>query len=99
LGRYVCCINKIMKKQIAKPRQTRIDFIWQRSTANAPGSSFEFKVPAGAKVPVTYYHEQFVETVYGPERIITFTVECKAVDITPGETCFIPRRAVYGSGN
>jgi hypothetical protein len=30
---------------------------------------------------------------------MTFTVEGKAIDIAPGETCFIPRGAVHGFNN
>jgi hypothetical protein len=31
--------------------------------------------------------------------VMTFTVEGKAIDIIPGETCFIPRGAVHGFNN
>jgi hypothetical protein len=30
---------------------------------------------------------------------VTFTVEGKPVDISPGESCFIPRGAVHGFNN
>jgi hypothetical protein len=30
---------------------------------------------------------------------VTFTVDGKAIDIRPGETCFIPRGAVHGFDN
>ena len=60
---------------------------------------FEFAVPAGAKVPMPHYHEHFDETIYGLAGIMTFTVEGKAIDIAPGETCFIPRGAVHGFEN
>lgn len=88
-----------MKKETIKAGPSTIDFLLEAADTNGSAAMFEFTVPAGAKVPVTYYHEHFEETVYGLERIITFTVEGKAIDIMPNETCFIPRGAVHGSDN
>ena len=56
-------------------------------------------VPAGARVPLPHYHEHFDEIIYGLSGILTFTVDGKAIDIAPGETCFIPRGAVHGFRN
>jgi quercetin dioxygenase-like cupin family protein len=44
-------------------------------------------------------HKHYDETIYGVAGVITFTVEGKAVDIGPGEACFIPRGAVHGFNN
>ena len=60
---------------------------------------FEFTVPVGAKVPLPHSHQHYDETIYGVAGVITFTVEGKAVDIAPGESCFIPRGAVHGFNN
>ncbi len=60
---------------------------------------FEFMVPVGARVPMPHYHRDYDETIYGLEGAITFTVEGKAVDLGPGESCFIPRGAVHGFNN
>ncbi|MEO8764651.1 MAG: hypothetical protein ABI416_10210 [Ginsengibacter sp.] len=88
-----------MKKETAIAAQSTIDFLLETAETNGPATMFEFTVPAGAKVPVTYYHEQLNETIYGVERIITFTVEAKAIDIAPGEKHFIPCVAVPGMAN
>lgn len=85
-----------MKTETTNAGQTTIDFLLEASANGGCAAAFEFTVPAGAKVPVTYYHERFNETIYGVERIITFTVEARAINIAPGETCFIPRAAVQG---
>jgi len=85
----------IMKKEISKAGQVSMDFLLEAPDANGSATMFAFTVPAGAQVPVTYYHERFEETIYGLERIITFTVEGKAIDIMPNETCFVPRAAVH----
>jgi quercetin dioxygenase-like cupin family protein len=86
-----------MKNETIKASQNTIDFLLETADTNGSAAMFEFTVPAGAKVPVTYYHEHFNETIYGVERIITFTVEAKAIDIAAGETCFIPLNAVNGA--
>jgi quercetin dioxygenase-like cupin family protein len=80
-----------MKKETIKSAQTTIDFLLEAGDTNGAATMFEFTVPTGARVPVTYYHEHLNETIYGVERIITFTVEAKAIDIVQGETSLIPR--------
>ncbi len=84
-----------MQKQTSKANQISMDFLLQASDSNGGASMFEFTVPAGTKVPVTYYHEHLEETIFGLDRIITFTVEGIAIDSTPGETYFIPRSGVH----
>ena len=88
-----------MKKEIIKAGQITIDFLLEAADTNGSAAMFEFTVPAGARVPVPHYHENFDETIYGLAGIMTFTVEGKAIDIAPGETCFIPRGAVHGFDN
>jgi quercetin dioxygenase-like cupin family protein len=89
----------IMKKEVIKAGQIIIDFLLEAEDTNGSASMFEFTVPAGAKAPIPHYHEHFDETIYGLAGVMTFTVEGKAIDITPGETCFISRGAVHGFNN
>ena len=88
-----------MKTETIKAGQISIDFLMEAADTNGSAAMFEFTVPAGAKVPIPHYHEHFDEIIYGLEGIMTFTVEGKAIDIAPGETCFIPRGAVHGFDN
>ena len=88
-----------MKKETIKVGQVAIDFLLEAADTNGSAAMFEFTVPAGAKVPTPHYHEHFDETIYGLAGIMTFTVEGEAIDIIPGETCFIPRGAVHGFNN
>ena len=88
-----------MKKETIKVGQIIIDFLLEAADTNGSAAMFEFTVPAGAKVPVAHYHENFDETIYGLAGVITFTVDGEAIDILPGETCFIPRGAVHGFDN
>ena len=88
-----------MKNETIRCGEVSIDFLVEAADTNGSAAMFEFTVPAGAKVPVPHYHEHYDETIYGLEGVITFTVEGKAIDIAPGETCFIPRGAVHGFNN
>jgi quercetin dioxygenase-like cupin family protein len=88
-----------MKRETIKAGQIIIDFLLEAADTNGAAAMFEFTVPVGAKVPVPHYHEHYDETIYGLEGTLTFTVDDKAIDIRPGETCFIPRGAVHGFDN
>lgn len=88
-----------MKDEIIRVGQIGIRFLLEAADTNGSVAMFEFTVPAGAKVPVPHYHKAYDETIYGVEGVVTFTVEGKAVDIGPGQTCFIPRGAVHGFNN
>ena len=76
-----------------------VTFLLQAADTNNSVAMFEFTVPVGAKVPLPHFHEQYDETIYGVEGVMTFTVEGTAVEIGPGESCFIPRGAVHGFNN
>lgn len=88
-----------MKKEIIQAGQIQIEFLLEAADTNGSAAVFEFTVPAAAKVPIPHYHEHFDETIYGLSGVVTFTVDGKAVDIAPGETCFIPRGAIHGFDN
>ena len=88
-----------MRKETIKAGQVIIDFLLEAADTNDAAAMFEFTVPVGAKVPIPHYHEHYDETIYGLAGTLTFTVEGKAIDIQPGETCFIPRGAVHGFDN
>ena len=88
-----------MKNEIIRIGQIGIRFLLEAAETNGSVAMFEFTVPVGAKVPMPHSHKHYDETIYGVAGIITFTVEGKAVDIAPGESCFIPRGAVHGFNN
>jgi quercetin dioxygenase-like cupin family protein len=88
-----------MKDEIIRIGQIGIRFLLEAAETNGAVAMFEFTVPVGAKVPMPHSHKHYDETIYGVAGIITFTVEGKAVDIAPGESCFIPRGAVHGFNN
>jgi quercetin dioxygenase-like cupin family protein len=88
-----------MRSETIQVGQIGIRFLLESADTNGALAMFEFTVPVGAKVPLPHYHERYDETIYGVAGVVTFTVEGKAVDIGPGETCFIRRGAVHGFNN
>ena len=88
-----------MKNEIIQVGQVGIRFLLEGADTNGSLAMFEFTVPAGAKVPVPHSHKHYDETIYGVEGVLTFTVEGKPVEISPGDTCFVPRGAVHGFNN
>ena len=88
-----------MKNEMIHMGQIGVRFLLEGADTNGSMAMFEFMVQAGAKVPLPHYHKAYDETVYGVEGVMTFTIEGKAVDLGPGEACFIPRGAVHGFNN
>lgn len=88
-----------MKTELIRIGQIEVRFLLDAADTAGSVAMFEFTVPVGAKVPLPHYHEQYDETIYGVRGVMTFTVEGKALDIGPGESCFIPRGAVHGFDN
>ena len=59
-----------MKKETIKAGQITIDFLMEAADTNGSAAIFEFTVPAGARVPIPHYHENFDETIYGLAGVI-----------------------------
>jgi quercetin dioxygenase-like cupin family protein len=60
---------------------------------------FEFTVPPGAKVPAAHRHDGYVETIYGLEGTLTWTVEGEEATTGVGEALRIPRGAAHRFDN
>ena len=88
-----------MKNEIIRVGQIGIRFLLEAADTKGSMAMFEFTVPVGAKVPLPHSHQNYDETIYGVEGVLTFTVEGKAVEIGPGDCCFVPRGAVHGFDN
>ena len=88
-----------MKQERINVGQITIDFLLEAADSNGSAAMFEFTVPAGARVPVPHYHENFDEVIYGLSGVLTFTVNGEPIDIGPGESCFIPRGAIHSFNN
>jgi quercetin dioxygenase-like cupin family protein len=88
-----------MAQEIIRIGQIEVRFRLASSDTNGQLAAFEFTVPAGAKVPVPHSHERYDETIYGLEGVMTFHVNGRVTEVSPGEMLFIPRGAVHGFNN
>jgi quercetin dioxygenase-like cupin family protein len=69
---------------------------------NSSGSvaAFEVIVPGGQRLAgPAHSHDQFEETIYGVEGVLTWTVEGQQIDVGPGQALCIPRGAVHRFDN
>jgi|SRR6185312_9152899 len=85
--------------EIIRIGQVSVRFLLESNDTKNQMAMFEFNVPAGAKVPLPHSHENYDETVYGIEGVVTFTVNGVPHNIGAGESLFIPRGAVHGFNN
>ena len=86
-------------KEVIHLGQVSVRFLRESKDTDGQLTMFEFMVPVAAKVPIPHYHENFDETIYGLEGVLTYTVAGNTLQIGPGETYFIPRGVVHGFNN
>jgi quercetin dioxygenase-like cupin family protein len=61
---------------------------------------FELSVPAAERLAApAHSHDQFEETIYGIEGVLTWTVDGRPIDVGPGQALCIPRGAVHRFDN
>ena len=61
---------------------------------------FELSVPSAQRLAApAHSHDQFEETVYGIEGVLTWTVDGRQIDVGPGQALCIPRGAVHRFDN
>jgi quercetin dioxygenase-like cupin family protein len=79
--------------------QLDIRFLLDGADTNNQMVVFEFIVPAGAKVPVAHYHVEVDEMVYCLQGTLSSYVNGNRMEVTEGQSCFIPRGAVHYHDN
>jgi quercetin dioxygenase-like cupin family protein len=75
--------------------QIEIRFRLQAAETAGSLTMFEFRVPAGAQVPVPHSHDAFDETVYGLDGVTTWVLDGHKRRVGPGDVLFIPRGHVH----
>ena len=59
-------------------------------------SVFEMRVAAGQKLPApSHKNDSYEETLYGIERVVTWTINGQPIEVGPGQAVCIPRGAVH----
>jgi quercetin dioxygenase-like cupin family protein len=61
---------------------------------------FEFGVPAAQRLMApAHSHNHYEETIYGLAGVLTWTVDGRSIDVTPGQALCIPRGAIHRFDN
>lgn len=77
-----------------------VRFLLTGHNSNASIAAFELVVPARQRLAApAHSHDQYEETIYGINGVLTFTVGGIPIDIGPGHALCIPRGAVHRFDN
>ena len=79
--------------------QMDIRFLLEGSASGGSVAMFEFDVPADGRVPIAHSHDAYEETIYGLAGMLTWTVDGRVHNLSPGEVLCIPRGAVHRFDN
>src|SRR6188768_1506090 len=82
-----------------KVGELAIRFLVEGDESAGSVSVFEFDVPAGTRVAAAHSHDDYEETIYGLEGVLTWTVEGTPIEVGPGDVLLIPRGAVHQFDN
>jgi quercetin dioxygenase-like cupin family protein len=77
-----------------------IRFLLTAEQSNGSVAIFELTVPAAQRLPApAHSHDQYEETIYGLDGVVTWTVDGNPIDLGPGQALCIPRGAVHRFDN
>ena len=76
-----------------------VRFIVEADQSDGQLTVFECDVAAEGKVPVPHSHDAFDETIYSLAGVTTYTVDGEEIEMSPGDSIFIPRGVVHGFEN
>ncbi len=89
-------------EEIIRIGQTGIEirFLLTRDDTNGNVCVFEFRVPAGRKLPApAHRNDAYEEVLYGIEGVLTWTVDGTPIEVGPGQALCIPRGAAHRFDN
>ncbi len=77
-----------------------VRFLLTGEQSNGSVAIFELTVPGAQRLPVpAHSHDHYEETIYGLDRVMTWTVDGKPIVVGPGQALCIPRGAVHRFDN
>ena len=78
----------------------QIRFLVASEDSRGSAAVFECTVPRGEKLRApAHSHDDYEETVYGLEGVLTWTVDGRPIEVAPGQALCIPRGAVHRFDN
>ncbi|HET9408269.1 MAG TPA: cupin domain-containing protein [Candidatus Sulfotelmatobacter sp.] len=92
------CLNPA--EEVIHVGQLTIHFLVTGDNSSGSIAVFEVIVPGGARLMAPdHSHDQYEETIYGMEGVMTWTVDGAPIDVCPGQALCIPRGAVHRFDN
>src|SRR4051794_37694568 len=77
-----------------------VRFLVKGDDSNGSIAAFEVFVPGGQRLAApAHSHDQYEETIYGIEGLLTWTVDGKPIDLGKGQALCIPRGAIHRFDN
>ena len=77
-----------------------VRFLITGETSNGSIAAFELTVPGAQRLMgPAHSHDQYEETIYGIDGVLTWTVDRKPIEVGPGQALCIPRGAVHRFDN
>jgi quercetin dioxygenase-like cupin family protein len=91
-------VNPSVETIVLDPLTVR--FLITGEDSNGSVATFELRVPSGQRLMApAHSHDQYEESIYGIEGVMTWTVDGAKIDVGPGEALCIPRGAVHRFDN
>jgi len=77
-----------------------VRFLIAGENSNGSVAAFELMVPAAQRLAApAHSHDQYEETIYGIDGVLTWTVDGRQIDVGPGQALCIPRGAIHRFDN
>jgi quercetin dioxygenase-like cupin family protein len=74
-------------------------FLQSKEQTGGSVDIFEMTVQSNARMPVSHYHEDWDETIYGLTGSTTWQIDGQEITLEPHQTVFIKRGIVHGFRN
>ena len=77
-----------------------VRFLVAGEDSNGSVGIFELTVPGAQRLAApAHSHDQYEETIYGIDGVLTWTVDGNPIDVGPGQALCIPRGAIHRFDN
>jgi quercetin dioxygenase-like cupin family protein len=77
-----------------------VRFLIDGEKSNGSVAAFELTVPGAQRLAApAHSHDQFEETIYGMDGVLTWTIDGRQIDVGPGQALCIPRGAIHRFDN
>lgn len=77
-----------------------VRFLITRENSSGSVAAFELLVPSAQRLTApAHSHDDYEETIYGIDGVLTWVVDGRPIDVGPGQALCIPRGAIHWFDN